>query len=67
MTELFIAGRDAGLDNLVTTGQVKTRGAWKLPAYVRADAPAPVRSPASRDAALAKLGAMFPGMVKRPN
>lgn len=67
MTELYVAARDAALDVLVSSGQAKPVGAWKQPAYVRASQPPVLRTPASRDAALAKLGAMFPGIVKRSN
>ena len=65
LAESFITARDASLDVLVSTGQAKPVGAWKQPPYVRAAKAQPVRSPATRDAALAKLGAMFPGIVTR--
>ena len=65
LSEAFTAARDAALEVLVSTGQAKPVGSWKQPAYVRATRPQPVRSPATRDAVLAKLGAMFPGIVKR--
>lgn len=64
-TDLFVASRDAGLDVLVNTGQAKPKGAWTLPPYARAEAAPPVRSPAARDVALAKLAMMYPGMVRR--
>ena len=64
MGELFVAMRDADLDVGVTTGRLKPQGTWRLPRYVRGDEPHPLRSPATRDAMLAKLGVMFPGMVK---
>lgn len=63
LAERFIAGRDAALDVLVSTGQAKPRTTWRLPSYV--DVPEPSRSPAVRDAALAKLGTMIPGLVRR--
>ena len=67
LTELFMAVRDAQLDVLVATQQVKPRGTWRLPAYIASsDAPtAALGTPAQRDRALARLGAMFPGMVRR--
>lgn len=65
LTELFVAARDASLDVLVSTGRAKPVGAWRLPSYARAEASQPIRSPAARDATLAKLGVMFPGMVTR--
>lgn len=65
LAELFTAARDAGLDVLVSTGQAKPVGTWHLPAYIRSEAPQPLRSPAIRDAALAKLAAMIPGIVRR--
>ena len=61
---LFWSARDAALDVLVTTGRAKPTGTWRLPRYARDDSP-PVRSPAIRDATLAKLGAMIPGIVRR--
>ena len=67
LVELFVAGRDAALDALVTTGQVKAKGTWRLPSYARraSDQEPRTGSPAERDATLKKLGIMFPGMVKR--
>jgi hypothetical protein len=65
LTELFVAARDAGLDVLVSTGQAKPKGAWRLPPYARPESTPSVRNPAVRDATLAKLGMMFPGMVRR--
>jgi hypothetical protein len=64
LTELFVAARDAALDVLVSTGQAKAKGSWRLPAYISSDRPSQ-RSPAARDATLAKLSVMFPGMVRR--
>jgi hypothetical protein len=65
LAEHFVASRDAALDVMVATGQAKSRGAWRLPSYVRGDSPARTGSPVQRDAILAKLGVMFPGMVRR--
>ncbi len=65
LAERFFAARDAALDAMVATGQAKPmNGVWRLPAYARAAAPEPLRSPAERDLALASLGARFPGMVR---
>ena len=64
LTELFTAARDAAMDVGVTTGQLKPQGTWRLPSYVRAEPRQVLRSPAARDAALAKLGVMFPGIVR---
>jgi hypothetical protein len=63
LADLFVAARDASLEVGVSTGQLKAKGTWHLPSYM--DVEQPVRSPESRDAMLAKLGAMFPGMVRR--
>jgi hypothetical protein len=65
LTELFVAARDAALDVLVSTGRAKPVGTWRLPPYARAQSSQPVRSPAARDATLAKLGVMFPGIVQQ--
>ena len=65
LTELFVASRDAGLDVLVSVGQAKPVGAWRQPAYVRASAPQPIRTPAARDATLAQLNLLYPGIVRR--
>jgi hypothetical protein len=65
LVELFTTARDAALDVGVSTGQLKPVGRWRQPFYITADAAPVVRSPAVRDAALLKLGAMFPGMVRR--
>jgi len=67
LVEIFVASRDAALDALVATGQVEAKGGWRLPAYARRARSPQERtgSPAERDATLAKLGVMFPGMVKR--
>jgi hypothetical protein len=66
LVEAFVAGRDAALDALVNSGQVKAKGPWRLPSYVRRESTQQrTGSPVERDATLAKLGVMFPGMVKR--
>lgn len=52
------------MEVLVSSGQAKPIGSWKQPTYVRADRAPVVRSPATRDAALRKLGAMLPGVVR---
>lgn len=67
LTELFVAGRDAGKEVLVSTGQAKPVGAWRQPPYTTARevASQPLRSPAARDAALAGLNLMYPGIVRR--
>lgn len=65
MAAHFVAARDAALDAMVKAGQAKPVGAWHLPGYVRAADTQPMRSPAARDATLARLGAMFPGSVSR--
>jgi len=66
LAELFVAARDAEMDVGVTTGHLKPVGSWKLPSYiVTTDEPPVIRSPAVRDAALMKLNAMFPGIVRR--
>jgi hypothetical protein len=64
LAESFTVARDAALEVLVATGQAKPVGSWKQPLYIRASRPPVVRSPATRDTALAKLGRMFPGIVK---
>lgn len=66
LAEAFTASRDAGLDVLVTSGQAKPVGTWRQPPYVRAErSSAPVlRTPAARDATLARLAALIPGIVK---
>ena len=63
----YRAAVDAGLQVIVSAGQAKPRGTWRQPPYIEAVAPDVVRTPASRDRALAKLGVMFPGIVVRPS
>lgn len=67
MSEMYVTGRDAHVAGALQAGQVKPIGVYRAPEYTRefGQSGQPVRSPASRDAALAKLGAMFPGIVKR--
>jgi hypothetical protein len=67
LAETFAAVRDAQLDVLVSTGQAKPTGRWGQPSYIegRPEAVQSLRSPAERDAALARLGMMVPGMVRR--
>jgi len=62
--EMFIACRDALLDAMVRTGQAKPKGSWRLPSYMRSSAPQEERTPATRDAALVKLGRLIPGLVR---
>ena len=64
LAELFTAARDAALDVLVSTGQAKAKGAWRLPAYARPPAGQRVRTPAERDRSLARLAALIPGSVR---
>ena len=65
LAELFLAARDAALDVLVSTGQAKPKGTWRLPSYLRSAAPAKKPTAPDRDAMLAKLAGMFPGNVTR--
>lgn len=66
LTEQFTAARDAALEVLVSTGQAKPLGAWRLPSYARPPAGgARQRTPAERDRALAALAVMYPGVVRR--
>jgi hypothetical protein len=65
LTELFVGVRDGYLAGLVGAGQATWKGGGDhLPSYARMDVPT-VRSPGVRDVTLAKLGVMFPGIVKR--
>jgi hypothetical protein len=68
LAELFVTARDAGMDVLVSSGQATPKGRWKLPSYIRGEAPRarPVAPPkADREATLAKLAEMFPDAVRR--
>ena len=66
LVEAYTAARDAGMDVLVSSGQAKPVGTWKQPAYIRAERSTTqaVRSPATRDAKLAELAALIPGIVR---
>lgn len=65
---IFEAARDAALAVHDVMG-AKFTPPLRAPWYIEvADQPQVIRTPARRDRALAKLGAMFPGMVKgRPS
>ncbi len=69
MVELFQAARDAQISADILVGRVKSRGGDGTPAYARPmrgeSRDAVPRSPQIRDRALAALGAMYPGMVRR--
>jgi hypothetical protein len=65
LAELYVGARDGYLAAIVASGQATwTGGGDHLPSYARMDVPT-VRSPGVRDVTLAKLGVMFPGIVKR--
>lgn len=63
LAELYTGVRDGVLAADVAVGRAKPVGTWKTPAYLPATEVQ--RSPESRDAALAKLGRMIPGIVRR--
>jgi hypothetical protein len=67
LVELYVGVRDGSVAGEATLGRAKWKGGFQAPAYVRSAQKAePVRrSPAIRDRALAELGAMFPGIVRR--
>lgn len=67
LAELYVGVRDGYLAGNVAAGKAKWSGGGDhLPSYARpVSGEQPLRSPAGRDATLAKLGVMFPGMVKR--
>jgi hypothetical protein len=67
LVELYVGVRDGQVASEVALGRAKFRGGSQEPRYVRAGRRDELvqRSPAIRDMALAELGAMFPGMVKR--
>jgi len=67
LAELYVAVRDGYLAGTVAAGKAKWSGGGDhTPSYARPEpGQQPLRSPAGRDATLARLGAMFPGMVKR--
>ena len=65
LTELYVGVRDGYVAGNVAAGKAKWTGAGEhTPSYARSDVPI-LRSPAVRDATLAKLGAMIPGIVRR--
>lgn len=66
LTELYVGVRDGHTASEVSLGRARWKGGAGAPSYVRGSPDEPVqRSPAIRDRALAELGAMFPGMVRR--
>jgi len=62
LAELYVGVRDGYLAGEAAVGRVKWTGA-STPWYV--DASKPVRSPEAQRAAIARLGRMFPGAVRR--
>jgi len=65
LAELYVGVRDGYVAGRVAGGASKWSGGGEhVPSYARSDVPVQ-RSPAVRDSTLAKLGAMFPGMVRR--
>lgn len=67
LVELYVGVRDGYLSGEVTLQRARFRGGYQEPRYVkraRGDEGV-LRSPEVRDQELAKLGAMFPGMVRR--
>lgn len=64
LAELYVGVRDGYVAGNVATGKAKWSGGEHVPAYARPDVPV-LRSPEVRDRTLAKLGAMFPGIVQR--
>ena len=67
LVELYVGVRDGYVSANVSLNRARFRGGYQVPRYVRrAESDELVlRSPAARDEELAKLGAMFPGMVRR--
>lgn len=66
LTELYVGVRDGYVAGNVMVGRAKWKSGSGSPSYVEAQPRADIqRSPAIRDMALAELGAMFPGMVRR--
>ena len=67
LVELYVGVRDGYVSAEVQLQRTKFRGGYQVPGYVkRASGEELVqRSPEARDRELAKLGAMFPGMVRR--
>ena len=65
LAELYVGVRDGYVAGRVAGGASTWKGDGEhVPSYARSDVPVQ-RSPAVRDSTLAKLGAMFPGMVRR--
>jgi len=64
LAELYVGVRDGYVAGNVSTGKAKWSGGEHVPAYLRSEA-AVIRSPEVRDRTLAKLSAMFPGIVRR--
>jgi len=65
LAELYVGVRDGYVAGRVAGGASTWKGGGEhVPSYARSDVPVQ-RSPAVRDSTLAKLGAMFPGMVRR--
>lgn len=67
LVELYVGVRDGYVSGNVSVGRARFKGGYQAPRYVRqtSGGETVLRSPAERDRALAKLGAMFPGMVRR--
>ena len=67
LVELYVGVRDGYVSGNVALNRAKFRGGYQVPRYVkRASGDELVlRSPEARDQELARLGAMFPGMVRR--
>lgn len=67
LVELYVGVRDGYVSANVALNRAKFRGGYEVPRYVRQASADEVvrRSPEIRDRALAKLGAMYPGMVRR--
>ena len=66
LTELYVGVRDGYVAGNVSVGRAKWKGGSQVPAYAEhTNRPVIQRSPAIRDEALAKLGAMYPGIVRR--
>ena len=67
LVELYVGVRDGYVSANVTLNRAKFRGGYQVPRYVRkaSGEELVLRSPEARDQELAKLGAMFPGMVRR--
>ena len=65
LAELYAGVRDGYVAGNVAAGKARWSGGGEhVPSCARSDVPVE-RSPAIRDSTLAKLGAMFPGMVRR--